>query len=973
MGRLLGALQTLGAARQRDGSLLLDLVQLELTSLFGGALVGTASCAIAGDALAFKNPPELAACGRLWLPDIADEEALVQAVTDAHGELRARVNEAFATLRRLGFKARLQAPEPRARGSVQLDGVAVVVAIDASGDLVVESVDGRAVDAGQRRSLAAPEEATPAEALALVGDVVRAAQRRPAPAMSQEELDELQAALSDDDDLLSSSEEAEPTAAGVPMPVRPTRIPSDFDDGGTLQLAIGPGNDFTHEIGPDDESDIGTLKVRFDANDVKAAQAGRQQAPAQDRSLLDEFDDDGALPPAPQPARRSPPVPTRSIDVDFDSDEADGFADSPEPTATRPHVGGAATVAIATRQAPRAVDDEENDLLAALDDDDNSELDSALPPPVDDDFAGFPALDVEGPGFIGGATSVNAADEMIPSAPPTAAAMPPPTPRSASTPPRPVNDFEDPTGGVAGTDDEFDDGKTRALVVDAALLARLKLGDAQGEPPAVASAAPPPALSLLEERPATAFVAGGLDDDDDNSDDDLAVPPIGASDESEGATPPADGLEDGAVSAPMRARADDNDGDLASMLDDEPELETPPPTIAQLVQPPIDDDDDDGDLDALLARELELLRDLDDVRARITAMRAAREVTDHAALVARRSQAPTVMPTKRPTQPSTPVAKPSSSSSSSSSRPQPTSSPSSSSSSSSSSSRPQPAAPPSVDHFAVVGASNEHSAEAETNAAGGIASLPSMKSIDVHEILPPPGARNGLLDALDGFDDDVPAPVVSNKPAALEDDDVVSLAALQGALKEMGVDIDSGQTQVAAAMPFALPADNDDDGDVFGSNVSGGGFEQPTPDPSSAPASELSHEATRVRQARPASIGIVVEDERARSRLRKHLVDRFAELFEAEDCAAAVALKSLGQLDAIVFVRPTDNEPTRAGFARLNMLPRRPRVLVISGNEHFDELPAVDLRLPLAQKASEVARQVLEGLERLGIQSSPGP
>ena len=84
-------------------------------------------------------------------------------------------------------------------------------------------------------------------------------------------------------------------------------------------------------------------------------------------------------------------------------------------------------------------------------------------------------------------------------------------------------------------------------------------------------------------------------------------------------------------------------------------------------------------------------------------------------------------------------------------------------------------------------------------------------------------------------------------------------------------------------------------------------------------------------------------------------------------------LKELSHLDAIVFVRPTDNEPTRAGFARLNDLPRRPRILVISGNERFDELPAVDLRLPLGLKASEVARQVLEGLERLGIQSAPGP
>ena len=278
----------------------------------------------------------------------------------------------------------------------------------------------------------------------------------------------------------------------------------------------------------------------------------------------------------------------------------------------------------------------------------------------------------------------------------------------------------------------------------------------------------------------------------------------------------------------------------------------------------------------------------------------------------------------------------------------------------------------SVEQFAVVGASDDHSAEGETHtAAGAGASLPSLMSIDVHEIAPPPGfKKNDLLAALDDFsdfnDDGETAAAAAQKTGDDgNDDDLVSLVALQGALKEMGVDLETGaQTLVApAAMPFA--AHDDAEGDVFGS---GGGASS-----GSYPAerSELSQESTRVRQTRPSSIGIVVEDVRARVRLRKHLVDHFAELVEAADASDVAQLRELPHLDAIVFVRPTDNHATRAGFARLNQLPRRPRVLVISSDDRFDEIAAVDLRLPLGLKASEVARQVLDGLERLGVQSSP--
>ncbi|HEY1100601.1 MAG TPA: hypothetical protein VGF99_16800, partial [Myxococcota bacterium] len=281
MGRLLAALHDLGAVQKRDGGLQLELSSLDIGSLFGGPLTGMAACAVQGDAVSFTTPPELAACGRLWVPDVADSDALIDAIAEAHNALRGRIDEGLTTLRRLGFKARLVAPEPRARGAVAVDGANVVVGIDTGGDLVVDTIDGRPVSADLRRSIAAPEEATAAEALALVADVVRTSRRRaPPPQMSQDELDELQAALEDDDDddddlLADSSEEAEPTAAGVPMPVRQQRAPSDFDDGGTLQLPVDRA-DFTHELPAeplDDDSDLGSWKMQFDARDVAAARA----------------------------------------------------------------------------------------------------------------------------------------------------------------------------------------------------------------------------------------------------------------------------------------------------------------------------------------------------------------------------------------------------------------------------------------------------------------------------------------------------------------------------------------------------------------------------------------------------------------------------------------------------------------------------------------------------------------------------
>ncbi|MBM4281753.1 MAG: hypothetical protein FJ137_13665 [Deltaproteobacteria bacterium] len=209
-----------------------------------------------------------------------------------------------------------------------------------------------------------------------------------------------------------------------------------------------------------------------------------------------------------------------------------------------------------------------------------------------------------------------------------------------------------------------------------------------------------------------------------------------------------------------------------------------------------------------------------------------------------------------------------------------------------------------------------------------------------------------------------PAPVASRPPVVepraphLEDEPGVSLADLQGALRELGSDRDGAGTQVRQT---TLPEDvgsSNDESDVFGSV--GGGAAVASLD------SDID-EPTSIRPPRPGTIALVVEDARARERLKKHLEARFSALYEASDAASAAALDELDELDALVFVRPSRTEPNVHGFATLDRMKRRPRVLVISADSSFDGVSWVDLRLPLGQKASEVARQVLDGLEQLGV------
>ena len=213
--------------------------------------------------------------------------------------------------------------------------------------------------------------------------------------------------------------------------------------------------------------------------------------------------------------------------------------------------------------------------------------------------------------------------------------------------------------------------------------------------------------------------------------------------------------------------------------------------------------------------------------------------------------------------------------------------------------------------------------------------LPSLMSMDFEELLPPPRTTPSA-----------PAPRVGTAPRpalprtaspipspAGADDDGVPLAVLRGLLSPEA----SPTTQ-----PPVRPSDDDDD--VFGSSLSC----DESADGSFLPA-----------------IALVVEDQRARQRLQQLLVSRVRDLRTARDAAEVVSLVDLSHLDALVFVRPQPSEANLRGIAALTRMARRPRVLVLSGDPRFHEALGVDRCVALPQKASDVTRQILEGLRSL--------
>jgi hypothetical protein len=239
-------------------------------------------------------------------------------------------------------------------------------------------------------------------------------------------------------------------------------------------------------------------------------------------------------------------------------------------------------------------------------------------------------------------------------------------------------------------------------------------------------------------------------------------------------------------------------------------------------------------------------------------------------------------------------------------------------------------------------------------------SLPSLASIDVEAVdddtaaigmQKPPAAARALAKPQAKTPPPASEVPVPRPGARLNPEDLfegVSFAAVQAALREQ--EARNAQTQLAAPEIGELH-EVSDSGDVFGN------MEASEP---SAPQPPVSVEA-------PRAVGLVVEDARARDRLKKRLQVRIAELVEASDVHDVSALPSLRDLAAVVFVRPRNDERTLVGLERLASLEERPRILVLSSDSAFDRVGAIDLRVALGERASEVAQQVLDGLLQLGV------
>ena len=898
MAGVLDVLEILGAEKLRDGSFKIELAPLRLNSVFGGSCAGSALVNVAGDALSFLTPPELCACGKMWMPGVSTLDALRNSVVEAHGQLRERVTEGVTSLRRLGFQAKLMPPEPRARGHLQIDQLSVVVALDQNGDLIVEQVAGVPVPVDQRRALIAPDESTAAEALRRVTSVVQTfrksggrdgAAKGPisaaAPALSAADLNELQAALSDDENLVGFDaddedevEEAEPTTANVPRPFRQTRSSAFDEHEGTHQLAKrGPAvtaRDDEDDIKPDQDHEVGTVELRLPRYPSVPQSRIRE---SRERGLIDSFDD---------------------VYDDVSDDVSDDFSSQVEDTAA------------ASRSRPTEANNEDNGLIAALGDEDELDGGGSHALSLDD----FPALeDVDNSSLTmnGSPTSVSeppANLHSLPSAAPTLASLPPLMRYTEVTnADEDADGSEDVVGSEAAAnlieksrakkpaahphpapaqpDDSEVEFETQTLNVSQSLLDSLKIKGTNNWPvgttktlefPATLRDPPNAASPAIHAELGRADVMPLLTD--------LTAHPDGASrkDELEG------------------------DGDLAPL---------------------------DEEIAALSLRAEELTAELVAIHERMASLQAQRGITSAhppARAHVARDEAPSVRPpvTVGMTTPAEvqrlralPLTR------------RAPSKPQASTVAGFSTASPEAEG----NHFRSVGQSQDDSAEDETKqqTATQPTSLPNLASIDVKQI-----------SDLDG------------RPPL---EGGVSLADLQGALKEMGVELnDNSQTQVAAEQSPLGMQQIDGDGDVFGTSAG-----------SSLVLAERDEQDDSSRVAdRPAPrscIALVVENAQARERLLKHLEPRFHAVFEADGAAVLAQLKALARVDAIVFVRPSASETNLQGFSTLNSLPRRPRILVISSDTGFDNVPGVDLRLPLGQTAPEVVRQVVEGLERLGI------
>lgn len=919
----------------------LDLAALDLSSVFGGALTGEAIIDVTSEeALAFTKPPELAALGSLWVPGLETGEALAVAICEAHESLRVRLDNDLETLARLGIDARLAAPVARARGSLQEGDDDVAVEIDPSGELVVTHVGAAKVQAGQGRALGAPEDTEADEALLRITRVVQRVRERGLFEAPPQEDDhgidvDVDVEVADDQPAVPAdggwSEEENTHAVGDGSVAPDTQHLSDdqlaaVQDALSDESSSGEALDMSDEAEPilepsDDPVETAPLPIRSTAQDAL---------------------------PLPQPVIAEDEDDIRTVSISIRQQSSllralDALGKPPEEaaeTAGLPQIPS-------TGHAAEPEDGTQGD-GGDFDGDEDRTVNLAAPPPVS--MASMPDLP---------AGSYDRESQPTVVLPPqgrhsdvAAANMPPPTgavePVSARIPSDEIESI------ARGFDegDELDEGAASAA--SAAPVAAVAQRDDGGDETAGYQFDRPPVVPTLDDAPPATNATVSQPEEppapgpsmEEPSDEE---PPAAAA--SPAQPPPAGAVDSLALLPPddaAHARAGPGGGaivydaeeDEPAAAADEPmgvafeqigaqALEPadtasidlpesmpgtvsgrPPAAAAAAPQVIAADDDDDAEPKTRPFHASDLLgllrRTTDQDDAVVDAVALEQRA---AALEAEARELRVRAGALRARQAAVTVVPPGGASFG-----------------------PQSSADDDVElpPPPLMASSDSQSGS----------SLPSLPSMEVQAI-DPQSAMPALSDEAEV--EAAPAPEPSNSA-----EQGVSLAEVRAALAAATGD----STQVAAIdAPAELRAPFPSaESDVFA-------------DATAAVPARLPEAQTSVRR----SIVLVVEDARARDRLKRHLMSRFDELFEAEDASRAVELPDLARLDALVFVRPRADAKTRHGLSHLEGMSRRPRVLIISSDDAFDEMPSVDHRLPLGNRASEVAQQVIDGLTALGV------
>lgn len=947
-------------ATSKENALALDLELLEVRSVFGGALKGEAMVQVSSrEAFAFQRPKELAQCGTLWLPGVETVEAVSQAIVDAHDTLRARLEDDQESLRKLGFTPRLVSPDPRARALVDVDDHEVQVAIDANGDLVLELIAGQRVPSEHGRVFA-PEDVSEHEALErLAAHVSRVMGRglldeddesdRSAPAIvvapTADGFD-VDVDGSDAGAPGSNAWAAEEVSRTASMPVHETQASRHLSDNQLAELHAALSEDSEGGDDPlaDDEDDHESSELvdasdeaepiidgDDDDDDAQADVVARARDVVVHPVLDDDDDDDlktisiharkpssllraadaGVATSRPLPPSELEPAPQAASFVDdYDEPTSAAIGGGRTLSEKRPSVAGAASTSLG-REGDRGPGDGGASEASVL--------------RVDD----FPALPPDSQDSEPAQTTVSAPDSDGPALGKHATVALPVIARTSD---------EDVESVAAG----FDDGEGERLAPQRA---------------------PPPGPRTMEEPP-------------------LNVPTKGTV--SQPAEPPEDLLPSAAASEEGSASMDEANSEIEDALVARLGEASPIAPAAPLPHAPIADDELEdantaqtraiflpGNLAALQPAQTQAamkavargpgtldiassnggiaVEDADVLEARAGALEEeARALRERAERLRHGKRAATTL-----------------------------------------------------------------SFDASM---AGATSLPILASMEVHAI-------SSVSDATAALEVAVPASMTTVATAGarvaagleagpmLEPHEGVSLADVQAALDDVAA-ISGEATHVGRVSDGRVT-------DVRNRGVSGDGdvFESAGPRPvrkqeptrvrqhdvflsdrlpSSPPGEEslavdMDDEADAFSPAVPAApslprtksisdkhvnppsnlggIGLVVEDARARDRLKKHLTPRFRRLVEAPDAMTAAGLPEVSDVEALVFVRPRPDDATREGIEQICDGPMPPRILIISSDARFDDMPEVSLRLPLGQRASEVAQQVLDGLKTLGVET----